>query len=473
MAVDRLHALDAIFLPMESDVQALHVGSVLLLEGPAPAPGELLAHVRERLPAVLRHRRRVMPMPGDLGRPLWVDTDLDLGHHVRHVVLEPPGEDAQLRELVGAFMARRLDPARPLWELWQVDGLTGGRWAVVAKAHHAMIDGRTGADLLGTLLGDVDPARHPARPAGPPPAGPLPAVERRPAPTRAQLVGELAWWSVRLPPRAVRAVARAARHPVRTRRLVAQLRFGLAQVVQPDLPASVLLGPLCPARRWGWTGVDLAPVRDQAHRAGCTVNDVFLAALAGGYRRFLTERGADLDATVLRAIVPVSPPVTERTGTRANLASAVFVRLPVRLDDPTARLAAVAGQTAAQKAAGVPEATAAVVRAADHVPAPALLRAGRAYGRRGQGRVNVVASNVAGPAAPQQLAGRRVLELVPYVPLGQGVRVCAAMVSCGGRLTIGVTGDAEAVPDLDRLVLAVGEELRTLAAPASVGVADV
>jgi diacylglycerol O-acyltransferase len=141
----------------------------------------------------------------------------------------------------------------------------------------------------------------------------------------------------------------------------------------------------------------------------------------------------------------------------------MFVELPVDIPEPDARLHAVAARTAEQKALGVPAATAAVLRLADHIPAPLFAWGARRYGRAGQGRVNVVATNVRGPQRTQYLAGRRVLSMIPYVPTAQEVRSCTAMVSYAGRLTIAVTADAEALPDADRLVAAVASELETLA----------
>lgn len=463
---DRLSALDAIFLPMETDTQSLHVGSVLVLEGPAPDPASFREHVVGRLASVPVHRCRVQTMPLDLGRPVWVDAaDFDPADQVHHTVLAAPGEDSQLRTLVARLMVPRLDPGRPLWEVWQVDGLSGGRWAVVAKAHHTMVDGQSGVDLVQSLLSGM-PDDGPTSPGSPGPPAPPPlraaAVAPRPAPSRVVLVGALLAWLVLLPVRALRMLLRSLRAPREAWLRFRRLRFGLSQVLRPDLPPSVLNGPLSRRRIWSWTGCDLAGVERLARRQGCTVNDVFLAALSGGYRRYLLERGESLDQMVLRAIVPVSRRVPGQTGWAGNLSSAMFVELPADLADPAARLAAVAERTAAQKSREVADATAAVVRLADHIPAPLLARGARAYGRSGQGRVNVVASNVRGPAQPQYLAGRRLLELVPYVPIAQEIRVSAAMVSYAGRLTIGITGDGEALPDVDRLVVAVGRELGRL-----------
>lgn len=455
---DRLSALDAIFLPMDTATQTLHVGTLLVLEGPSPEPRVLRQQLEGTFAQVPLHRRRVLRMPLDLGRPVWVDSgDVDLEHHLHHVTLDAPGDDA-LAALVVRVMAAPLDPERPLWELWQVDGLAGGRWAVVLKAHHTMVDGRTGADLVRLLLTDVPELR--------PPPGARPGARPSAASRATVVLTDLATWLVTLPVRAVRTVAGALVAPRRTRRRLRELRLGLSQVLRPDLPPTVLNGPLGAARRWGWTDVDLADVRRTAHAAHGTVNDVYLAALAGGYRRYLTGRGEPLDGVVLRAIVPVSgavhsgvPDGARRAG---NLASAMFVELPVDVPDPEGRLRVVAARTAEQKALGVPAATAAVVRMADHIPAALFAWGARRYGRSGQGRVNVVASNVPGPQRPQYLAGRRVLAMVPYVPTAQEVRSCTAMTSYAGRLTIAVTADVAALPDSDSLVAAVADELQVL-----------
>lgn len=362
-------------------------------------------------------------------------------------------------------MAPRLDASRPLWEVWQVDGLAGGRWAVVAKAHHTMVDGQSGVDLVQALLADVPDAAPPPTPPTPPPPPSRPAVVgSRPSPSLVGLVGDLLAWLVLLPLRAARLALWSLRAPREARRRVELLRLGLAQVLRPDLPPSILNGPLGPRRTWGWAGADLDGVARVARSASCTVNDVFLAALSGGYRRFLLDRGEPLGDLVLRAIVPVSRRVPGRPGRSGNLSSAMFVELPVDLADPAARLTAVAERTAEQKSREVADATSAVVRMADHIPAALFLRGARTYGRSGQGRVNVVASNVPGPTQAQYLAGRRLLELVPYVPTAQEIRASAAMVSYAGRLTIGITGDTEALPDVDRLIGAVERELGVLVA---------
>jgi diacylglycerol O-acyltransferase / wax synthase len=175
-----------------------------------------------------------------------------------------------------------------------------------------------------------------------------------------------------------------------------------------------------------------------------------------------------VDTLVLWAIVPVSRRLPGRPVRPGNLSSAMFVELPVQLEDPLTRLSAVAARTAEQKSREVADATAAVVRMADHVPAALFAAGARAYGRAGQGRVNVVASNVPGPAGVRYLAGRRVLEMVPYVPVAEEIRATAAALTYAGRLTVAITGDADSLPDVHRLVDAVGQELADLVgAPAA------
>ena len=379
-------------------------------------------------------------MPFDLGRPIWVDAEgFDPGTQVHRAVVRAPGDEAALREAVVSIMGPRLDPRRPLWELWQVGGLAGGRWAVVAKAHHTMVDGRSGADVIQSVL-TVEPAAAvetgaTARDRWPCTPDPLP----RRRPSWATLVA----WLLLLPLRALRLlVRRAAGARARPGAGSSRSGSGWPRCCGPTYRRRCSTARSARAARGGGRVPTSAEVRRVARDAGCTVNDVFLAALAGGYRRYLLDRGEPLDAMVLRAIVPVSRRVPGQPVRAGNLASAMFVELPVHLGDPGSRLAAVAARTAEQKSREVADATAAVVRMADHVPAALFALGARAYARAGQGRVNVVASNVPGPPQVRYLAGRRVLEIAPYVPVAEEIRTSAAMITYAGRLTIGITGDA-------------------------------
>ncbi len=247
------------------------------------------------------------------------------------------------------------------------------------------------------------------------------------------------------------------------RRAIQQVRAGLAAVVRPDLPPSILNGPLGAERLWGWTGIGLAPLADLREASGCTVNDIFLSALTGGLRRYLLERGEPLDELVLRTIVPASARRWPGSTAATNETSAMFVNLPVDVADPAGQLAVVMQRTAEQKSQGVATGTDAVVRLADHIPAPLLARASRRYVLAGQGRVNVAATNVPGPREVRHLCGRPLVEFVPYIPVALDVRCTFALVSYADHLTIGITADAAALPDLDRLVESIGLSLHELA----------
>jgi diacylglycerol O-acyltransferase len=396
-------------------------------------------------------------MPLDLGRPIWVDSEhFSVAEHLHHAVLDPPGYDAQLRAMVVWIMAERLDAGRPMWEMWHIDGLSGGRWAVVAKAHHAMVDGRSGTDVVQSVLDPVATPTDVGRPTARP-------VALRPAPSRGALVVSGMTWLLSLPFRLIKALLRAVLSPGEARRAIQQVRAGLAAVVRPDLPPSILNGPLGAERLWGWTGIGLAPLADLREASGCTVNDIFLSALTGGLRRYLLERGEPLDELVLRTIVPASARRRPGSTAAANETSAMFVNLPVDVADPAGQLAVVMQRTAEQKSQGVATGTDAVVRLADHIPAPLLARASRRYVLAGQGRVNVAATNVPGPREVRHLCGRPLVEFVPCIPVALDVRCTFALVSYADHLTIGITADAAALPDLERLVESIGLSLHELA----------
>lgn len=339
--------------------------------------------------------------------------------HVHHVDASC-ADVAALNRLVVELMAARLDPARPLWEVWHLGGTPDGGWAVLVTAHHTLVDGVSGSGLLHALLAD-----------GPTVAGRAVAQDCDVVPP----IGE------------------------RLRRV----RQGGRTLAVPDIPPSVLNGRLSESRGWDRFDVDLDVLRTVAARGACTVNDVYLAALSAGLRQVLTDEGA-LDAgTVVRTLVPVSMRRGRGDGRRGNLDAAIFVRLPVHTDSVHAMLAAVAQQTARAKSQGEPLGTEAVVHAADLVPALVLARAARVYERRGQRRVNLVASDVHGPDEPLRLCGRPVRAMVPVLPLALGVRVTSALLSYAGRASLSFTVDAATGFDAEALRGAVERAVAELA----------
>jgi WS/DGAT/MGAT family acyltransferase len=457
--MDRLSTLDAGFLHLENDTQQMHVGSLLVFEGPTPDYADFCDHLAACLDSVPRYRQRVQRMPLELARPIWVDDPhFSLAYHLRHTAIPAPGGDAQVKALVGRIMSQRLDVDRPLWEMWLVEGLTEDRWAIITKTHHAMIDGLAGNELMETVL-DRDPdARRP-----PPSATPW---RPRPAPTRLGLAAAGATWAAQLPAELGRSAVTAAqslRSPSELLRAGAIRAFGLAQVGrQAASPTSVLNGPLGPHRRWGWARADLAGVKAVKNAVGCTVNDVVLAAIAGGFRDYLVERGEPVDDVVVRSLVPVSIRSDAHRGRLGNLVTAMFADLPVGVADPLARLSAVARQMDHLKSSGMAVGVGSMMSAGDFVPATLMTLGTRVYVMVGQRVVNTVTTNIPGPQYPLYLLGCRMLEMFPYIPVAQGVRISIGIVSYDGHLAIGATGDYDAVPDLDRLCDAIERSLDEL-----------
>jgi WS/DGAT/MGAT family acyltransferase len=447
--VDRLSPQDAAFLHVENDVNHMHIGSVAVFEGPVPAYAEIEAMVAGKLPLAARYRQRVRQVPLQLGRPVWVDDPhFRLGYHLRHTALPRPGGRAQLRDLVGRVMSQQLDRTKPLWELWLVEGLEDGHWALSTKAHHCMVDGIAGTDLLTVLLDDT-----------PEPSTPVPDTWRPPSePSGLRLAGDALVDYVASPYEQWRAARLAASAPLRLGRVLADTARGLATVpglVAHVAPPSSLAGPIGPHRRWSWARASLEEVRAVRLGLGGTVNDVVLAAVARGFRDLILAHAEDPAATPIRSLVPVSVRRAGERGSYDNRVSAVLAELPVGVDDPVERLAAVRRQMDGLKESR--QAVAAETLTSLSGFAPSLLLAlgtrvaTRALGRCRHGGVNTVVTNVPGPQHPLYALGRRLVEACPYVPLASPMRVGVAVFSYDGRLTFGVTSDYDAVPDVEVL----------------------
>ena len=451
MPLDRLSTLDATFLHVEDEVTPMHVGSVLLLEGPAPPYADVLALVGAKLPRVPRYRQLVRFLPLHVGLPVWVDdVHFALEYHVRHTALPAPGEEAELRHLVGRVMSQHLDRARPLWEFWMVEAVSGGRWALINKTHHALVDGVAGVELLATVL-DFTPdsglpsAAAPWSPASPPSALALASAS----------VAE----SARTPWRLLSASRRnAAAASARTQAGAASVARGLsslAGVTRPP-PVSSLNGPIGPHRRYAWTSAAVDDVRRIRKSLGGSFNDVLLAAITRGFRDLLLARGESVER-VVRTLVPVSVRGRDAGGLAvgdgrlANQISAMFAELPVAAEDPVERLRAVAAQMAHVKESGQAVAASALTQLAGFAPPMLLTLGARVATKAAQHNVNTVTTNVPGPQVPLYALGRKVERMYPYVPIGGQLRIGVAMFSYDGLVTFGVTGDYDTVADIDVL----------------------
>jgi diacylglycerol O-acyltransferase len=456
--VQRLSPQDAAFLHLEDAVSHMHIGSVAILEGPPPDREALSRMVRAHLPSVPRYRQRVQFVPFALGRPVWVDDPhFNLGYHLRRTALPAPGGDQELRDLVGRVMSQQLDRGKPLWEMWMVEGLSEGRWGLITKLHHCMVDGVSGAELMAVILdSERDPMPRPEEDWHP---------EREPM--GVELAAQALLGRAVSPYEQLRAVRSAARSPGRAVRSLATTARGLRAmtgVVAPP-PASSLNGPIGPHRRWAWARSALSDVKRVRSAFGGTVNDVVLTAIAGGFRTLLAERDESTQRDV-RTLVPVSVRASDEHGEYNNRVSAIFANLPVGIEHPVERLAATRAQMEQLKNSGEAVAGDVLVGLSGFAPAMLLALGLRAATRMPQHSVNTVTTNVPGPQRPLYAAGRRMLECFPYVPLGGHIRIGVAIFSYDGGLTFGVTGDYDEAPDIDVLCRGIERSMRELVAAA-------
>ncbi len=466
--MDRMSALDAGFFYAESENTPMHVGSVAVFEGPPPSYGDVVRLLLSKLPLVPRYRQRVRPVPMQLGRPLWVDDPhFQILYHVRHTAVPSPGNDEQLRNLAGRVLGQRLDMAKPLWELWLVEGLAEDRWALISKVHHCMVDGIAGTDLM-QLMFDLEPeATH---------GEPRDWTPRRPPSTLAVVADSLAdtithpFAHLTSAPTVGGAVRAAKELAGSTRTAAATVPSLARQAVTPT--ARSLNGPIGPHRRWAWTDGKFEEFKAVRTALGGTVNDVVLTAITGGFRDLLQGRGElSSEKLVVRSMVPVS---VRRPGERNaldNRVSAVFVDLPVGLADPRERLASIRGQMDEYKKAMQAVDARSIIAMGDFV-APTLLSLGvRAALQAGQFWCQAVTTNVPGPRVPLYVLGKRMRSAHAYVPIAGGTRCSIGIFSYLNTMTFGINADFDAYPDVDVLSAGIRRGIDELLALATDGAA--
>jgi WS/DGAT/MGAT family acyltransferase len=459
--MERLNPLDAVFVDAEDEDPhtSMAIASIAVFEGPCPSHAELLAALAGRLPLVPRYRQKLRTVPLRLGRPVWVDDPhFDLGYHVRRTALPAPGGDQQLARLMARVMSQRLDRDHPLWEYWVAEGLAEGRWAVITKLHHCMVDGVTAAGLYGVML-DFSPEPSP-------PVADDWAAGAEPSPL--ELAARAALDTVVLPAREALALISAAADPGDAVRQAAGTVRAFAKLGPALWPAtgSSLSGHIGRQRRYAWARASLDDVKTIRRELGGTVNDVVLAAISGGFRALLLARGELPEAHMVRSLVPVSLRAPGEEEMRENRVSAVLADLPVHVADPVQRLAAVQAALQDLKAAEEAKAGEALVTLGRYTPFPLMSRWVRLAFGLPQREIITVTTNVAGPRQPLYAMGRRLLEIIPYVPIAATVRTGVAVASYCGNLTFGITGDFAANPDLDVLAHGIEDGLSELLAAA-------
>jgi len=461
---ERLSVQDSSFLVFEDPHTHMHVGGVAILEaGPLATPDggididRMRTYIASRLPWIPRYRQRLAFVPF-VNYPVWVDDDhFNLKYHVRHTSLPRPGGARQLRHLAGRILSQQLDRGKPLWEAWIVEGLEGGGFAFITKAHHCMVDGIASVDLVSVLM-SPDPSTtseltEPWRP--------------RPAPTPWQLLRDDLLSRTRVPADLVRGLRAVVEDLQHTRDLVTEQVGAALELVRSAarLPSATPLNrPIGPHRRFDWLTLDLSDVKDVKNRLGGTVNDVVLATVAGAVRRYLLASGVDVRGLDYRTVVPVSVRAPAEHGAMGNRVSAWLASLPIDEDDPVRRLARVHAITADLKASKQALGTEALIKLGEWAGYGLMTLGVRLAARLHP--FNLIVTNVPGPQVPLYMLGAKLLEGYPCVPLFESQTLGVALFSYVGKLCWGFNADWDQLQNLHDFVEATAASFHELHAAA-------
>lgn len=470
--MDRLSALDASFLYLEDASTPMNVGGVAIFRPPAEGFNHerLVALIRRRIAFVPRYRQRVREVPFGISRPVWVDDeDFDVTFHVRRSALPRPGTREQLDELVGRLMSRPLDRSRPLWEMYLVEGLDDGCFAVITKSHQSLVDGLAAVDIAQVML-DTTPDAS---------LGPPDVWQPRPEPSGAELLSAALTEAVARPAAAV-DLAKDTWHDVTSAAgSVGSFVVGATQTVAGAI-TSVLRSPsqsplstrIGAQRRFATVTVPLEEIRGVRKAAGGSVNDTVLAVITGGLRGWLMARGeAVTQGRSLRVLVPVSVESGNGSGAGSggNQVAGFLVDLPVGEPDPVMRLRQISFHLASLKASERFIGADAIVNIAGFGP-PTLhalgSRVGASLSRRAY---DLSVTNVPGPQQPLYVAGSQMVEAYPCIPLLQGQALSVGVTSYHGLVCIGLTADRDSMPDVDILMSSIHDSVTELREAATIG----
>jgi diacylglycerol O-acyltransferase / wax synthase len=453
--LDRLTAVDASFLTNESSNSHMHVGAILIFEGPPPKYVELVEHVRSRLNLVPRFRQKLVVPPLEAGRPLWADdVNFNLTYHIRHTALPEPGGEAQLKRLAGRIFSQQLDRSKPLWEMWLAQGLERDRFAILTKTHHAMVDGISGVDI-GTVLFDFEPV---------PPPRPLedewvPQPEPGTTELVARGVSDLVAAPVALAERAVEAV----RRPEAAARKAVEALEGITEIVTafadpaPDVP---LNQPIGPHRRYVWARSELAAFKRIKDGLGGTVNDVVLAVVTGAVRNWLQRRSIRTEGLELRALVPVSIRSEDEHGDLGNRIALMRGPLPVYVEDPVRRLRTISQEMEGLKRSKQALGAEMISRFNDFAPPTLLAQASRInFTTR---LFNLIVTNVPGPQMPLYVLGREMEEVFPVAFLPENHALAIAIMSYNGKIGFGLLADYDSMEDVEAISDGIADSLAEL-----------
>jgi WS/DGAT/MGAT family acyltransferase len=464
---DRLTSLDTSFLYMEESTTPMHVGSVMVFQPPDQGfdYDRLVSLITNRIAFVPRYRQRIREVPGRLANPVWVDdVDFDITYHVRRSALPRPGSDDQLQEFVARVQPKRLDRGRPLWEVYLVEGLAEGRFALVTKTHQALVDGINAVDIAHVIVDGESDREEPVN------------DKWRPArkPSDVELITEALVEAVHRPSQIVdnvrggvtdvKAVGGRLLSAVGT--VVSTVARGAAR----PAPSSPLNAEIGEARRYIMVGTDLEDYRKVRSRLArgsyaddVTINDVVLATISGALRTWLLTRGEAVhSATTVRAMVPVSVYDTDDATRLGNRVAACFVDLPVGEPRASMRLHQIAFAMRQQMEGGQAVGAESLAGLAGFA-SPTLHSLGARLGMAMSRRLfNLIITNVPGPQQPLYAGDALMLSTYPVMPLARWQAVSIGLTSYDGGVYYGLNGDRAAMPDLDVLGQCVVDALAEL-----------
>jgi diacylglycerol O-acyltransferase len=455
--LDRLSAVDAGFLAQEKPNTHMHIGALTLFEGEPPGLGAFLDHIESRLHLVPRYRQKLAVPPLETGRPLWVDDPtFNLAYHVRHTALPAPGDEEALLAMAARVFSQRLDRSKPLWELWLVEGLQGGGFALISKTHHALVDGVSGVDLASVLF-DLSPE-------GAPTDGAEPWVPR-PEPSSAELAARGLTGAARAVAGVATGALGAVSNPGDALEKAREVATGIGEVAwtalnaPPETPFNVAPGP---HRRIRVVRAGLDEFKLVKDAFGTTVNDVVLAVVTGALAYFLQARGRRTEGIELKAAVPISVRSDDQRGALGNQLTQVMAPLPLFLDDPLARLRYVKDAMDGLKESRQALAASAIASLQDFAPPTIHAQASRL---NFSGRFfNLLVTNVPGPQFPLYVLGRRLSEIFPIPFLAGDRSLAIAIMSYDGKVGFGLLGDYDALPDLAVVAEGIESSLAQLVA---------
>ena len=440
----------------------MHIGAIILCEGPPPSYEDLISHIDARLDMVPRYRQKLAQSPLSTGRPFWIDDcSFNLEYHIRHSALPAPGSEEQLRNTAARIFSQQLDRTKPLWELWLIQGLKNNRFALISKTHHAVVDGVSGVDIA-TILFDLKPQPKAARREK--------AWVPTPEPSSADLVARNAGDYVSTPVGLARGILGALEHPGRALEQFQIRAEALSEVAgamassAPDVPLNTEIGA---HRRYEWVRCELADLKRIKKALGGTVNDVVLTVVAGALRGWLRARGIRTEGMELRALVPVSIRAEGDGGELGNQIAAMRGPLPVYIEDPELRLERVRSEMDDLKESKQALGAEVISRFNDFAPPTLLAQASRLnFSTR---LFNLIVTNVPGPQFPLYVLGRELEAVFPVAFLPENHALALAIMSYNGGLNFGLLADYDAMEDVGLIadgIKASVEELLVAAAAA-------